>query len=125
MSVFKIYKTPNKVFFVRKIYCHITPVLLQLHWLPVLFRINLKILLLTFKAIHGLAPSYITDLVRVKPSNCRYSFRSDSGILLSYPNFKTSTTLGDRAFVAFAPKLWNGLPLQIRMAKSVDIFKNS
>ena len=43
-------------------FCHITPVLLQLHWLPVLFRLDFKILLLTFKAIHGLAPSYISDL---------------------------------------------------------------
>ena len=32
----------------------------------------------------------------------------------------SSTTLGDRAFVASAPKLWNVLPSDIRMAKSVD-----
>ena len=36
---------------------------------------------------------------------------------------KTLTTLGDRAFVAAAPKLWNNLPSDIRMAKSVDTFK--
>ena len=41
---------------------------LQLHsvWLPVSSRINFKILLLTFKAIHGLAPSYINDLVKLE-----------------------------------------------------------
>ena len=49
--------------------------------------------------------------------------RSNDGILLSHPNFKTLTTLGDRAFVASAPKLWNDLPSDIRMAKSVDTFK--
>ena len=38
-------------------FCHITPVLHQLHWLPVSFRINFIILLLTFKAIHESAPS--------------------------------------------------------------------
>ena len=38
---------------------------------------------------------------------------SNDGILLSHPNFKTLTTLGDRAFVAAAPKLWNHLPLEI------------
>ena len=76
---------------------HITPVLHQLHWVPVLFRINFKVLLLTFKAIRKLAPSYINDLVKIKPLN--------DGILLSHPNFKTLTTLGDRAFVASAPKL--------------------
>ena len=49
--------------------------------------------------------------------------RSNDGILLSHPNFKTLTTLGDRAFVIAAPKLWNDLPLEIRMAKFVDTFK--
>ena len=57
----------------------------------------------------------------------RFRLRSDDGILLSHPNFKTLTTLGGRAcfafFVASAPKLWNDLSLEIRMAKSVDAFK--
>ena len=53
-------------------FCHITPVLHQLHGLPVLFRINFKVLLLTFKAIRKLAPSYVNDLVKIKPLNSRY-----------------------------------------------------
>ena len=87
--------------------CHISPVLRQLHWLPVSFRINFRILLLTLKAIHELAPSYINNLVKIKPLNSRYGLRSNDGILLSHPNFKTLISLGDRAFVASAPKLWN------------------
>ena len=72
----------------------------QLHWLPVLFRINFKILPLTFKAIHELATSYINDLVKIKPLHLRYRVRSNDRMLLSHLNFKTLTTLGDRAFVA-------------------------
>ena len=64
-------------------FCHITPVLNQLHWLPVSFRINCKILLLTYKAIHELAPSYINDLVKIKPLNSRYRLLSNDGILLT------------------------------------------
>ncbi|KAI4896950.1 hypothetical protein NFI96_002747 [Prochilodus magdalenae] len=41
----------------------ITPILLQLHWLPVKERIHYKILLLTFKALHGLAPTYLSALL--------------------------------------------------------------
>ena len=74
-------------------------------------------------AIRKLAPSYINDLVKIKPLNSRYGLRSNDGILLSHPNFKTLTTLGDRAFVASAPKRCNDLPSDIRMAKSVDTFK--
>ena len=87
--------------------------------------INFKILLLTFKAIHELALSYINDLVKINFLNSRDKLRSNDGILLSHPNFKTSTTLGDRAFVASALKLWNDLLLEIRMAKSVDTFTKS
>ena len=54
-------------------------------------------------------------------SRCR--LRSDDRILLSHSNFKILTTVGSRAFVASAPKLWNDLSLQFRMAKSVDLFK--
>jgi len=43
---------------------HITPVLKSLHWLPVVQRCAFKTALLTFKVIHGLAPSYLSDLVR-------------------------------------------------------------
>ena len=43
-------------------FCHITPLVMTLHWLPVKYRIHFKILLLTFKAIYFLAPSYICDL---------------------------------------------------------------
>ena len=35
---------------------HITPVLAQLHWLPVKYRIDFKILLFVFKAVNGSAP---------------------------------------------------------------------
>ena len=47
-------------------YSHITPALDELHWLPVLARIHFKILLLAFKAIHGLAPEYISKLLLIK-----------------------------------------------------------
>ena len=47
-------------------YSHITPVMINLHWLPVKFRIIFKVNLLTFKALHGLAPAYLSDIVSFK-----------------------------------------------------------
>ena len=38
---------------------HITPVLASLHWLPVKFRIDFKVLLFVFKTCHSLSPSYL------------------------------------------------------------------
>ena len=63
---------------------HITPVLKNLHWLPVQLRITFKILLLTYKILNGQSPSYFTSLI------CSYkpvrSLRSSDHLLLQVPN---------------------------------------
>ena len=93
-------------------FCHISPLLRGLHWLPVKARIEFKILLITFKAIHGLAPKYLCDLLTFKSS--LYNFRSSDSILLSMPAAR-SKTLGDRAFMVAAPRLWNSLQKELLM----------
>ncbi len=48
---------------------HITPVLRSLHWLPVTFRIDFKVLLLIYKSLNGLRPKYIANmLTEYKPN---------------------------------------------------------
>ncbi len=44
-------------------YEHISPVLSTLHWLPTKHRIDFKILLMTYKALNGLAPQYLSELL--------------------------------------------------------------
>ena len=61
----------------------ITPLLIQLHWLPIEHRITCKIAVITFKALHGAAPNYITDLI--KPHTPGRLLRSSSQLLLSKP----------------------------------------
>ena len=100
--------------------CHITPFLRVLHWLPVKYRVAFKILLLTFKAIHKPAPTYISDLVSLKDTGGRYHLRSNNGKLLNIPPYKSFSTLDDRSFCTTAPKLWNDLPLFIRNISSVN-----
>ncbi len=58
---------------------HITPILAALHWLPVSFRIDFKILLLVFKALNGQAPAYIGDMLN--PYEPGRSLRSSSRAL--------------------------------------------
>ncbi len=105
---------------VRK-YEHITPVLMSLHWLPVRFRIDFKVLLLVFKCLNGLAPPYLSDLL------CEYhperTLRSANQSLLTVPKSKLKSR-GDRAFAIAAPKLWNMLPIHIRTAPTLHIFKS-
>ena len=120
----KMQNAAARLIFMERKYCHITSLLQKLHWLPIKYRIQFKILLITFKAIQGLAPSYIVDLICVKPLNTRYSLRSTKGLLLEQAKCKTCVTLGDRAFKAVAPTLWNELPIHIRNRKSLNSFKN-
>lgn len=105
-------------------FCHITPILRELHWLPVRARIEFKILLITFKAIKGLAPKYLSDLLEIlQPS--RYDLRRNSdGVLLARSTIRTKKTMGDRAFTIAAPILWNKLPLSVRQAATIDNFKS-
>ena len=102
---------------------HISPVMKDLHWLPVKYRIVFKIVVFTFKAIHGSAPTYISQLIRLKPKST-YMLRSNTKhFLLDQPR-KMKKTTGDRAFLAAAPTLWNALPDDLRTLDNLKSFKS-
>ena len=102
---------------------HITPVLCELHWLPVSQRITFKVLLMIFKALNNLAPTYILEMLERKSKSSR-SLRSDDQQLLLVPRSQ-SVRYGDRNFRTIGPKLWNALPLTIRNIDDIDAFKKA
>ena len=64
-------------------FCHISPVLAGLHWLPVRHRISFKIATITFKVLHFQQPSYLATLVpRYVPAR---SLRSSSSFSICVP----------------------------------------
>ena len=95
---------------------HITPVLESLHWLPVECRIDFKVLLITFKALHGKAPKYLSDLLTFREARAS---RSSNKLLLIVPR-TNCVTFGDRAFSVYAPNLWNSVPYSIRSCYEVE-----
>ena len=103
-------------------YDHITQVLRALHWLPIEYRIEYKIILLCFKARHGLAPGYISDLLQLhRPAR---SLRSNSLNLLEVPRTRRKT-YGDRAFSAVALRLWNSSELKTLYGCSKKILRHT
>jgi len=104
-----------------KKYDHITPVLRNLHWLPVRYRIQYKILLITYKAITGKAPDYLCSLISIKAS--ARSLRSSKQIMLQVPVSKLKS-YGDGSFSVAGPVLWNRLPESVKSAKTMDHFKS-
>lgn len=97
-----------------------SPLLYQLHWLPVKARIHFKILLFAYKCIHNQAPKYLSDLIKLKPQ-VRF-LRSSGSSSLIIPRTSTKT-YGDRAFSTAAPYLWNQLPSSIKDSQSICTFK--
>ena len=69
--------------------------LMGLHWLPVDKRIEYKLLLYTYKALHGLAPGYLCKLV--VPYAPRRVIRSAESNLLTVPPGKPGK-YGSRSF---------------------------
>ena len=96
---------------------HITPILFKLHW----------VLFITFKALHGQAPSYINELLNIfqliQPSR---SFRSSSlkYLIVSVPKCST-VSYGHTAFSVASAKLWNSLPYYLRFTENISTFKTS
>uniref|UniRef100_A0A8C5AGY4 Reverse transcriptase domain-containing protein n=1 Tax=Gadus morhua TaxID=8049 RepID=A0A8C5AGY4_GADMO len=98
---------------------HITPILKSLHWLPVGQRIDFKIMLLTYKSLHGLGPKYLTDMLPLhQPSR---PLRSSETNLLIIP--RVNTKHGKAGFSYYATNSWNKLPEDLRLAPTLSTFK--
>ena len=105
----------------------ITPVLKELHWLPVDRRIEYKIWLYAYKALNGLAPEYLCNMVEsYAPDRV---LRSASQNLFVVPR-GTHCRYGMRTFAMAAATLWNSLNVRdrgnrIRGSPSLESFKSN
>ena len=106
-------------------YDHISPILKDLHWLPIEDRIQHKILSTTYRAVNDKVPQYLSELVPLyTPTR---SLRSATKLLLDVPGPKDAKLkrYGQRAFKYVAPTLWNNLPGSIREKDSLQAFKSA
>ena len=97
-SLKKLQKVQNmaaKILTLRRKYEHITPILQELHWLPVEHRITYKILPTTHRALNCKAPQYITDLL--PPYIPARNLRSEGEGYLVVRKTHTKT-FGERSF---------------------------
>lgn len=74
--------------------------------------------------VHGLAPKYLQDLLIpcVLPQN-NYSLRHQDDFKFVLPQIKTTAFMN--SFLPSTIKLWNELPLQIRILPTVSSFKKA
>jgi len=99
---------------------HISTFLQSLHWLPVLFRPRFKLLCIVFRALRGVGPLYLQELIC--PYRPTRSLRSESKNLLYVPACRTAT-YGNRLFTVETAILRNDLPQEGRDAENLSSFK--
>ncbi len=100
--------------------CHVTPLLFELHWLPVHLRINYKLATMCYRYFENTVPSYISDLLL--PYEPSRDLRSKDKMLLCVPKARLKT-VGNRAFTYAGPTVWNALDLNLRKSVSLEQFK--
>ena len=108
-------------------YAHVTPILKQLHWLPIKYRCMFKTATLVYEFLHSGSPSYFQPFLSL--SSCSYSTRCShpDHQYLTVPPFRLSVFKSvkhfDHSFAFDAPKIWNELPHDVRSAASVASFR--
>ena len=100
---------------------HITPVLEQLHWLPVRMRVLYKIFVLTCRTLEGKGPSYLRDIIELYKSKTCVVLHSDGRLNLPWSKL---VSYGDRAFSIAAPTEWNNLPSDLKDCTLYNLFES-
>ncbi len=99
---------------------HVTPLFINLHWLPIAARIKFKALMFAYRTTSGSAPLYINSLLQTyRPSK---SLRSASERHITVPSQRGAKSLS-QTFSLTVPIWWNDLPNSFRAAESLTIFK--
>ena len=98
----------------------VSPIIRDLHWLPIHSRISFKMLLLAYECFYNFAPSYLVELLK------RYTpvrnLRSSKKKMFVIPPVQTRS-YGERSFTYTASTLWNNLPEHLKNIDSIDKFK--
>ena len=101
---------------------HITPLLYDLHWLPVSSRIQYKIALICFHIVSGTTPPYLSELLHLySPSR---SLRSSSDIRIFRVPRMRRRILGKRPFRYIGSVIWNSLRFSVRNLSSFSSFRS-
>ena len=84
-----------------------TPLLRELHWLPIVCKVDFKLLVFTYKAMHNDAPMYLCDLMMC-PYQPTRTLRSANNNMIEVK--RTRTKAGDCSITVAAASIWNNLP---------------
>ena len=98
-----------------------SPLLKELHWLPLRQRIIYKLCVHIYKCINETGPYYLNQCIaHYEPGRPGLRSGSDRSLLVVQ---RTKNSAADKSFTVAGPKLWNDLPSNIRLCDSLHVFK--
>ena len=99
-----------------------TDCLRTLHWLPIKYRVEYKILCMVYKCLSGDAPDHLKDLLNEYTST-RQGLQSEHLHKRLVVPRTVRKTFASRAFSVYGPSLWNQTPNYLNELSSLDSFK--
>jgi len=101
---------------------HVTDSPIQLHWLPIRWRVRYKLIMLMHGIVVGMCPEYLRTIVEpATPSHRRLRSAACSAPKFVVPRLRTK--FSKRAFSFAGPVAWNSLPADNRCTTNRQTFK--
>ena len=122
-SLQQVQNSAAKLIYKSKRSSSCTPLLQELHWLPIEQRIKYKAACLCYQVITGVAPRYLSDMFKLYVPSRSLRSSADNRIFC-VPKYKREKH-GGRAFSSSAVHVWNSLPYRVRHSPSLPSFKSS
>ena len=121
--VFKLQKRAARVILYAERMAPSVELFNRLKWIPFYEKCKIDKASMMFRRIHGVLPSYLNEHISINNStHSRTTRYSNFNVLCPRYNRETE---GGRTFLVTGTKIWNELPLRIRMADSIRCFKHN
>ena len=101
-----------------------TECLYKLHWLPIYYRYNYKLMTIVYKMLEEQEPQYLVNKLSIKTFIMTTRHNTSNSKQLIVP-FNRKGTQGDRGFSVTGPSYWNQLLNHIKEAENFANSRNS
>ena len=103
---------------------HVTPALIELHWLPITVRVQYKLCLLVHSAVVVTAPDYLKNMLYpVSECASQRALRSATNNDMVVP--RSRLKFGEHAFSIAAQRAWNSIPADLCATLNTATFKKN
>ena len=100
---------------------HVSPCLIQLHWLLIFYTITYKLCTLMHNVHIGKSQRYLADIVQPTSSRVTRSSLCSLSETTSYITPRLRSKFGERVFSFSSPTSWNSLPTELRTISDTSV----